>query len=282
MPMLVTTATWQRSKAKPSRSMPPRAVSRTAASTSGCASTLRALRGPLQSPLSVCLPLTYTPSVLVMPTRSPWVRNKWEVRRTVVVLPLVPVTAMTGTRPSSPLGNMVAMTASPTSRPLPNDGLRCMRKPGAALTSTTPPLCSSIGSKTDSQTTSTPQISSPTICAAAMARAATSWCTSSVTSVAVPPVERLALLRKMTRVPLAGIEFSSKPCSLSRFLAISSKRILVSEVAWPSPRRGSALTSSTNSRTVFFPLPMTSGGSRLAAATNLLPTTNKRKSLPGK
>ena len=217
-----------------------------------------------------------------MPTRSPWVRSKCEVRRTVVVFPLVPVTAITGTRPSSPFGNIVAMTASPTSRPLPKDGLRCMRKPGAAFTSTTPPLCSSMGCRTDSHTTSTPQISRPTIWAAAMARAATSGCTSSVTSVAVPPVERLALLRKMTRVPLAGTEFSSKPCSLRRFLAMSSRRILVSEVAWPSPRRGSALTCSTSSRTVFFPLPMTSGGSRLAAATNLLPTTNNRKSLPGR
>ena len=222
MPILVTTATWQRSNAKPSRNIPPRAVSSTAASTSGCINTLRALRGPLQSPLSVCRPFTYTPSVLVMPTRSPCVRNKWEVRRTVVVFPLVPVTAMTGTRPSSPLGNIVAITASPTSRPFPNEGLRCIRKPGAALTSTTPPLCSSRGCNTDSQTTSTPQISSPTIWAAAMARAATSRCTSSVTSVAVPPVDRLALLRKMTRVPLTGTEFSSKPCSLSRFLAMSS------------------------------------------------------------
>ena len=280
--MLVTTATWQRSNARPSRNIPPRAVSSTAASTSGCASTLRALRGPLQSPLSVCLPLTYTPSVLVMPTRSPCVRSKWEVRRTVVVFPLVPVTAMTGTRPSSPFGNMVAMTASPTSRPLPKDGLKCIRKPGAALTSTTPPLCSSSGCKTDSQTTSTPQISKPTIWAAAMARAATSGCTSSVTSVAVPPVERLALLRKITRVPLEGMEFSSMPCSLSRFFAMSSRRIFVREVAWPSPRRGSALTCSTNSRTVFLPLPITKGGSRLAAATNLLPTTSNRKSLPGR
>ena len=55
-PMLVTTATWQRSKPRPSRSTPPRAVSNTAASTSGCISTLRALFGPLQSPVSMRLP----------------------------------------------------------------------------------------------------------------------------------------------------------------------------------------------------------------------------------
>ena len=171
---------------------------------------------------------------------------------------------------------MVAITASPTSRPLPNEGLRCMRKPGAAFTSTTPPLCSSRGRNTDSHTTSTPQMSKPTIWAAAMARSATSGCTSSVTSVAVPPVERLALLRKITRAPLAGTELASKPCSLRRAMAMSSNRILVKDVAWPSPRRGSAFTMSTNSRTVFLPLPITSGGSRRAAATSLLPTTSKR------
>ena len=44
------------------------------------------------------------------------------------------------------------------------------------------------------------------MCAAATARAATSGCTSSVTSVAVPPVDRLALLRRMTRWPTGGTE----------------------------------------------------------------------------
>ena len=42
----------------------------------------------------------------------------------------------------------------------------------------------------------------------------------------------------------------------------------VSEVAWPSPRRGSALTASTSSRTVCTPSPITCGGSRRAAATS--------------
>ena len=45
-----------------------------------------------------------------------------------------------------------------------------MRRPGAALTSTMPPPCSSSGWSTLSHTTSTPQMSSPTICAAATAR----------------------------------------------------------------------------------------------------------------
>jgi hypothetical protein len=45
-----------------------------------------------------------------------------------------------------------------------------MRSPGAALTSTMPPLTSSSGRITVSATTSTPQMCRPTICAAAMAR----------------------------------------------------------------------------------------------------------------
>ena len=132
-----------------------------------------------------------------------------------------------------------------------------------------------------SQTISTPAMSSPIICAASTARAATSGWTSSVTSVAVPPVERLALLRSTTRVPCAGTESALSPCTARRPMAISSKRILVREVAWPSPRRGSLFTSSTSWRTVCTPSPMTCGGSRRAAATSLLPTTSRRKSWPG-
>ena len=84
--------------------MPPRAVSSTAASVSGWASTLRALFGPLQSPLSIWCPSTHTPSVLVMPTFRPAAANRCAIRRVTVVLPLVPVTATTGMRPSCPAG----------------------------------------------------------------------------------------------------------------------------------------------------------------------------------
>ncbi|MNL22773.1 hypothetical protein D3C87_1441330 [compost metagenome] len=78
--------------------------------------------------------------------------------------------------------------------------------------------------------------------AADTARAAISGWTSSVTSVADPPVLRLALLRRKIRVPGAGTESASKPCFCNVASAMSSKRILVSEVACPSPRKGSALT----------------------------------------
>jgi hypothetical protein len=65
------------------------------------------------------------------------------------------------------------------------------------------------GSSMLSHTTSTPQMSRPMLRAAAMARSATSGCTSSVTSVAVPPVDRLALLRRITRLPLGGTDSAS-------------------------------------------------------------------------
>ena len=277
-PTLVTTATWQRSKPRPSRRMPPRAHSRMAASTSGWASTLRALLGPEQSPLSIWRPLTYTPSVLVMPTRRPCVAKMCEIRRVVVVLPLVPVTATTGMRPSSPGPNSRSTMGTPTLRGLPNEGARCMRRPGAALTSTMPPFCSSSGLSMVSQTTSTPQMCRPTQAAASMARAAISGCTSSVTSVALPPVDRLALLRSTTRWPWAGMESGLRPSAAMRPRAMSSRRILVSAVPWPEPRRGSRLTRSTSSRMVCSPSPSTWGGSRRAAATNWLPTTSRRKS----
>jgi hypothetical protein len=185
-------------------------------------------------------------------------------------------------RPSSPCANSVSITASPTARPRPNEGEMCMRRPGAAFTSTTPPCCSSSGRSTFSQTMSTPQMCRPTICAASTARAATSGCTVSVTSVAVPPVDRLALLRSTTRWPRAGTLSGVRPCASSRPMAMSSRRILVSEVAWPSPRRGSRLTVSTSWRTVALPSPITCGGSRRAAATRRSPTTSRRKSKPGR
>ena len=146
-----------------------------------------------------------------MPTRLPLVLSKWAVSRTVVVLPFVPVTATTGMRALSPSANIVETIASPTGRALPKEGLRCMRKPGAALISTIPARCSSIGLATVSATRSTPAMSRPTICAAVIMRAANSGCTSSVTSVALPPVLKLALLRNRIRLPFSGMDCAVKP-----------------------------------------------------------------------
>ena len=52
------------------------------------------------------------------------------MKRVVVVLPLMPVTATTGMRPSSPSGKSVATMASPTGREMPTEGCKCIRKPG--------------------------------------------------------------------------------------------------------------------------------------------------------
>jgi hypothetical protein len=183
--------------------MPPRAVSNTAASTSGCSSTLRALLGPLQSPLSIWRPFTYTPSVLVMPTRRPWAVNRWAIRRAVVVLPLVPVTATTGMRPSSPGRTAVHHGLAHVAR-LAVGGRQVHAQAGGGVHFDDAAALLFERAQHGFATTSTPQMCRPTICAAATARAATSGCTSSVTSVAVPPVDRLALLRRMTRWPLAA------------------------------------------------------------------------------
>ena len=86
--------------------------------------------------------------------------SRCAIRRTVVVLPLVPVTATTGMRPSSPSANMLADDRLADRRgPCRRRARGACAGPGAALTSTTPPPCSSSGRSTLSQTTSTPQMS---------------------------------------------------------------------------------------------------------------------------
>ena len=128
------------------------------------------------------------------------------MNRVVVVLPLTPVTATMGIRPISPRGKRISAIASPTGREMPTDGSRCIRKPGAALTSTMMPPCSLNGREMSWATTSMPAMSRPTILAASTALAATAGCTRSVTSMAVPPVLRFALRRISTVAPAGGID----------------------------------------------------------------------------
>src|SRR6476469_8644339 len=78
--------------------MPPRATSKTAKSTRGFCSTIRALRGPEASALISSRSSMTTPSVEVMPTLRPMPLKMWEIIRDVVVLPFVPVTATIGLR----------------------------------------------------------------------------------------------------------------------------------------------------------------------------------------
>ena len=69
-------------------------------------------------------------------------------------------------------------------------------------------------------------------------RAAISGWTSSVTSVAEPPVLRLALLRRKISVPGAARNRRHSPVSSAWPGRCRRKRILVSEVAWPSRAAG--------------------------------------------
>ena len=59
--------------------------------------------------------------------------------REVVVLPLVPVIAAMGIWVDTLGGNNISITLPETSRGVPSLGATCMRKPGAAFTSTIAP-----------------------------------------------------------------------------------------------------------------------------------------------
>ena len=103
----------------------------------------------------------------------------------------------------------------------------------------------------------------------------------SVTSVAVPPVLKLALRRRTATVPAGKTVSELCPCSASTARPMASSRSLLSDVAWFSPRRGSEFTCSTSCSIVCTPSPTTSGGSRRAAATTASPITSSRWSHPG-
>ena len=98
----------------------------------------------------------------------------------------------------------------------------------------------------------------------------------SVTSVAVPPVERLAVDRRYTTSPSAGTLASVYPSLVSCRSACASNSSRVSTFSCPIPRRGSAFTRSTNWATVCVPSPTMCPGVRLVAATSTPFTTSSR------
>ena len=112
-----------------------------------------------------------TPSVLVMPTRWPLLPRMLAIRRTVVVLPLVPATATSGMRASSPSANMLPMIASPTARPFTERGLQVHAQARRGVQFDDAAVLFFERAQDVLQTISTPAMSRPTICAAAMARA---------------------------------------------------------------------------------------------------------------
>ena len=181
--------------------MPPRATSKTAVSTFGFWRTIWADFGPDMSPFFVSRPSTTMPSVEVIPTRRPISFMMWAIIRTVVVLPFVPVTAMIGIRDGLPGGKRPSMTGLATYCGSPSVGWVCIRKPGAALTSTIAPPVSRTGVAMSGQMKSMPATSSPTIWAAVSAISTLSGWASIVRSIDVPPVDMLPVRASLTRVP---------------------------------------------------------------------------------
>ncbi len=83
---------------------------------------VRALRGPAISPLRNRVPPTYIPSVQAKPTSRPDSASIWLIKRAVVVLPFVPVTATIGIRAGLPGGNSASTIFPPASRGFPSVG----------------------------------------------------------------------------------------------------------------------------------------------------------------
>ena len=156
------------------------------------------------SPRFISRPSMTMPSVEVMPTRRPISLRMWATIRTVVVLPLVPVTARIGMRAGVPGGNSRSMTGLATYCGSPSVGWVCIRNPGAALTSTMPPPVSRTGVAMSGQMKSMPAMSRPTTRAAVSAISMLSGWASIVRSIEVPPVDMLPVSASFTKAPGVG------------------------------------------------------------------------------
>src|SRR6185503_16271650 len=166
--------------------MPPRATSKTAKSTRGFCSTMRALRGPDASALISSRSSMTTPSVEVIPTLRPIPLKMWLIIRDVVVFPLVPVTATIGMRDGVPGGNSMSTTGLEMNCVSPMVGCVCIRNPGAAFTSQIAPPVARTGSVMSGQMKSMPAMSRPTMRAASSAMSTFSGCASQVGDIQMP------------------------------------------------------------------------------------------------
>ncbi|OQA08444.1 MAG: hypothetical protein BWY67_01509 [Bacteroidetes bacterium ADurb.Bin397] len=155
------------------------------------------------------------------------------IRRVVVVFPLVPETAIIGIRALEPAGYSISTTGSATFRGSPSVGAMCIRKPGAAFTSSTAPPSSSSGRLISFVMISIPQISSPIIRAIRSQVNTLFGCTKSVTSVEVPPVLKFAVAFRCNSFPAGNTDASSSSFSFRIFKVISSTLIAVSTFSWP-------------------------------------------------
>src|SRR6187549_3294568 len=88
---------------------------------------------------------------------------------------------------------------------------------------------------------STPPTSRPIARTARTAMSRLSGWMTSVTSVAVPPVERFAVLRRYTICPAGGTEPACSPARASICSACASSSRRVRTFSWPTPRRGDQL-----------------------------------------
>ena len=100
----------------PRRTMPPRAVSRTATSTSRRARIWCAPPGPVQSPGSIIRSSIMTPSDVVVPTRRPARIRMCVIRRVTVLLPFVPEIDTTGIRRSTSRSHSGGVARAPAMR----------------------------------------------------------------------------------------------------------------------------------------------------------------------
>jgi len=141
---------------------------------------------------------------VVYPTFLPALLAICAVILVVVVLPLVPVMAMIGILPALPFGKSISTTGSATFLANPSEGSICILKPGAAFTSKIAPPFSETGVRRSLAMISMPQISNPMILAIRSHITMFAGCTSSVTSLEVPPVERLAVGFSNTSSPFGG------------------------------------------------------------------------------
>ena len=110
---------------------PPRAVSRTAASTARIAQHARVPGGArIVARLDRVSFATNTPSVQQNPSRQPCARAQAATSRTVVVLPFEPVTTAIGTsrnaRPRHVLGSQAAPSSGQRRLPLPAPSVSCV------------------------------------------------------------------------------------------------------------------------------------------------------------
>ena len=133
------------------------------------------------------------------------------------------------------------MTGRATYCGSPSVGWVCIRKPGAALTSTMPPPVSRTGTVMSGQMKSMPAMSRPTMRAAVSAISTLSGWASIVRSMLVPPVDMLPVSASLHAGPSGGTSSRPKPCAPTSSIAASSSLIFVSTFSWPMPRRGSAL-----------------------------------------